>query len=1167
MDKVSCSFLGPPIVKRDGIAVKLETRKALALLAYLSVTGEQQSRDTLATLLWPDAGQAAGRTSLRHLLYSLTRSLGADGLVAERESVGMDSNGRVQIDTKDFRHLLDQCTGHCPDVHETCPQCLGLLESADALYRGDFLHGFTLRDSATFDDWQGFQTEKYRGEHAAVLERLVSALSSRAELPRAILYARRWLQADPLNETAHCWLMRLYDTNGNHAAALRQYQECVRVLREELGGLPSELTVRLYEQIKAAVTIPRAGVAVQPRGHPSNTVGPRRVKAERCRGAEGRKAELIGRHEELGRMERALDSLADGKGWMVCLTGDAGIGKSRLIAELKRYASAQPESGRGPVKTPLWLEGRCQANGAPYWPIRDMLRGYLLTLSGDPPRRHAQAFHSGLGALVRKGVLTEASLRGIGPYLANLLSAPLKGGWGELLETSSPETIRNRTFAAVEELLGGLVRQMPLVLVLEDLHWADILSLDLLSALVELVATKPLLLICVSRPRLDRVCHHLAATGSRRCGDRYTEIPLQPLGAEDAVRLRDALLKGRRLPAVAGEQILAKSQGNPFFIQELVHYLGKASRSYGAAKREAEGGGAVSGIPQTIASVILDGLDSLPQELKETLTVAAVIGRLFRRDLLERVMTAGAEEGRTTQEILWELEDRGLVVQERAFPAEEYSFNHVITQEAIYGNLVPAARRDLHGRVARAFENIEDSAQADVEEIAHHYSRSENSAKAVEYLLKAGKKAWRQAANATAVSYYQSGRRLLLRLAETEERKRLELELLLSLGVSLSFTKGHPSTRVAQAYALARELAAQVGEVGERFQAAVGLRRYHLLRGDLGGARALDEELVRLGEQARDAAVTFRAQLMKVETSLYAGDFPAALDQCRRAEGLSDPNRELEMAHRYGTAPTVMLGAVAQLALWHSGFPEQALTVSRNALAQAESIHHPISIMYAKLYHSFLRQFRREAVLAGASADEVLFLSRAQGNTLIECFAAVVSGWSQAMRGDPRSGIKEMERYVAAARSGGIAGWHGWMLGFLAEACLAGGSFGRALEALTQALEQGQRSGEGFWRAELLRLKGEVLLRIRESAQRTEAPSVDAEQIETVLLTALETARAQGALSLELRAAVSLGRFWTGQGHGAEARRLVRQVLARLTEDSDSPDFADAKKLIAAVRN
>jgi class 3 adenylate cyclase/tetratricopeptide (TPR) repeat protein len=471
---------------------------------------------------------------------------------------------------------------------------------------------------------------------------------------------------------------------------------------------------------------------------------------EKVRGIEGLRAALVGREKELAGLSDALAAVQAGRGQIVTLIGEAGVGKSRLIAELKELALT-PVAGQ---PLPLWLEGRCLDVGmaVSYWPFLDLLRAHFAFTPEDDDRARGARISSSVEVLVGRGDLPAARAEEMLPLLGHLLGARFGSELDEHLKTASPEQIKHQTFLTLVDLFVALARPQPLILVLEDLHWADSLSLDLVSLLMESLRLAPLLLVCVYRPEQDHKCWHLGAIATRKCHERFTEIQLKELTAAQSRRLVETLLHIEALPSSVKEQILGRAQGNPFFVEEVVRSLIDADLVYhdGAAWRAREEIAEVA-VPESIQSVILSRVDRLEAETRHVLQSAAVIGRLFRRRLLEHLAQQEVELDRA----LAELEDRQLIYAERAIPEEEYSFHHVLAQETVYHNILRRRRVVFHQQVAEAMERLYgDNLEEYYEQLAHHYAQAEAWPKALEYLMKAGDKAAAAYANADAIAFY-----------------------------------------------------------------------------------------------------------------------------------------------------------------------------------------------------------------------------------------------------------------------------------------------------------------------------------------------------------------------------------------------------------------------------
>ena len=499
------------------------------------------------------------------------------------------------------------------------------------------------------------------------------------------------------------------------------------------------------------------------------------ARPAKTRGIEGLRAELIGRDAELTKLQAALASVQAGQGQMVALISEAGLGKSRLVAELKQCVGADPERDMGVIAgsgfgdeaisshaqeiasphttglamtsqqlPPVWLEGRCleMAASTSYGPFVDLLRGYFGAAADDAPcdsSMFACVIRDGLQAFRDEGNLTTEQVDEIGPLLGNLLSVSFGDDWDERLRMADPGQVRHRTFAALRVFFGALARQQPTVLVLEDLHWADSLSIDLIGELLGLLANHPLLLLCVYRPGREYPSERLAAVAERRCRECYSELRLHALTAEESRQMLASLLTVEGLPAQARELIVAQGEGNPFFTEEIVRDLIDAGLLYrdGATWRARERI-EIAHAPEGVQSVILSRVDRLPAGDKQVLQAASVLGRLYRPRVLARLISPDL----SLEAALDRLAERDFVYLERTWPEEEYSFKHVLTQQAVYGTLLAGRKKQLHRQAAEAIEALyPDNLAEHYDALAHHYDRGDASEKAVEYLLKAGEKA------------------------------------------------------------------------------------------------------------------------------------------------------------------------------------------------------------------------------------------------------------------------------------------------------------------------------------------------------------------------------------------------------------------------------------------
>ena len=718
MGHLTLSLLGSARVELDGAPIEVDTRKAIALLAYLAVTAEAHSRDTLATLLWPENDQTSGRAALRRTLSSLKKALAGEWVLADRESIGLDRRDDAWVDVEQFRVQLAECASHGHPASDVCSACLPPLTKAAELYRGDFLTGFTLRDSPEFDDWQSLQAELLRRGLAGVLDRLVRGHSARAEFEQAILYARRWLALDPLHEPAQRTLMQLYAWAGNRAAAMRQYRDCVRILDEELGVAPLEETTQLNRAITENKAPPPAGIAVaaEPISQP-----PSREPMQRISGFP-----LVGRAREWEVLLGVYEAIAT-DGHFVVLEGEAGIGKTRLAEEFLAHART---SGATTIVARCY-EGETTLA---YGPFVEALRAAI-------------AIPESAGRL---GDTSARSLSEVARLLPEL--ADLRPNLPAAAALDSPGA-QSRFLDGVGEVLLACCGALPPgVLVVEDLHWADEASLDLFTYLVRRLPGRPLCIVATWRNEQLPAGHRLRRLlGAAQRAGNATLVTLPRLSRAAVEELvHSAAADGASLPEGLERRLYDETEGVPFFLVEYLTAIGQGAQ----LTKEGEWS-----LPGGARDLLRSRLAQVSEAGWQLLTAAAVIGRSFQFDVLR------GSSGRSDEEAVGALEEliaQGLVEAVQGRDAEQallYDFSHEKLRTLVYEETSLARRRLLHRRVADALArgahgHRERGSVAG--QIAHHYQLAGQDAKAAEYFKLAGEHARSLYANAEALSHFQS---------------------------------------------------------------------------------------------------------------------------------------------------------------------------------------------------------------------------------------------------------------------------------------------------------------------------------------------------------------------------------------------------------------------------
>lgn len=730
MPTLTLYLFGPPRIEVDGTAISVDTRKALALMAYLAMTRQPQSRDSLAALLWPENDQPHARAALRRTLSALNTASVGQWLHIERETVGLNFQDDLQIDVQVFGRLLAECRTHGHRANETCAACVQPLTAAVALYKNDFLAGFSLRDSPEFDDWQVYQSDALRRDFASALETLMQCYSAARRFDAALLYARRWLALDRLHEPAHQQLMRLYAWDGKRAAALRQYRECVQALEQELGVSPLESTTRLYQLIKENQIPPLPPPLSEPIFVPEEqqtdnaaapiTTTPVSIQSPR-QASIITGYPLIGRAEEWAMLLETYHAARD-EGRVIIIEGEAGIGKTRLADELLAYARTRGSR----VLFAHCYEGESHLA---YAPVVSALRAALAL------QREAQR----LDALPASWLSEAARLL---PELS--MSRP---GLPPPLPLDNPGA-QTRFFEGVRQLFLALsAGDAPGILCFDDLHWVDGASLEWLSYLLRRLHEQPLCLLFTWRgkqPGRGTPLHQLFVEAQR--SGNATLLTLTRL-SESSVREFV-----QSMPAVHPndqfvDRLYAETEGIPFFLVEYLTAIAK-----GALHTEEADWSLTGGIRGLLASR-LDAVDEIGWQLLNT---AAVIGRSFDFDTLREASGRGEDE---TIAALETLMAQGLVEEVESRTGERnptYDFSHEKLRNFVYEETSLARQRVLHRRVAEALiSHGHRGANTLAGQIAHHFRLAGNDAAAAEYYKQAGERARSLYANAEALAHFQ----------------------------------------------------------------------------------------------------------------------------------------------------------------------------------------------------------------------------------------------------------------------------------------------------------------------------------------------------------------------------------------------------------------------------
>ncbi|WP_434666210.1 adenylate/guanylate cyclase domain-containing protein [Paraburkholderia sp. A3BS-1L] len=847
-------------------------------------------------------------------------------------------------------------------------------------------------------------------------------------------------------------------------------------------------------------------------------------------------ARFVGRTDELKRLHSALHQTTAGHGQIVGVVGQAGVGKSRLFHEFKE------RSQRGC----LILETFSVSHGKafPYLPLIELLRNYFQITTQDDERRCREK--------VTGRVLTlERSLEDVVPYFLYLLGA---GEVDSTVATMDPRIRRDRTFDAIKRLIERESQNQPVQLLFEDLQWLDSETEAFLAFLIEHVASARIILLLNFRPDY---------CPAWRDKDNYSQMRLDALGPAEAQDLLSELLGDGPGLLLLKERILEKTEGNPFFMEEVVQtfveegaLLG-VSGHYQIARTPAE-----LHIPTTVHGVLASRMDRLPIAEKALLQQLAIIGKEFPWSLIRKVVEQTEDELRR---LLTRLAAAEFIYERPAFPEVEYTFKHALTQEVAASSLLSDQRSLLHERTARAIEALyADRLNEHCSELAHHYSLSSNSQKAVEYLHRAGQQAMERTASLDAMRQFQTALALLDRLPDTPERTRQELALRLSLGPALMAARGYASPEVEATYTRALALCEQIGDSAQLFPAQFGLRTYYSLRANYVTSRELGERLLRIARNAHDPDLLVEAHSALGSSVFFQGDFSTACQHQEQLRALYVSGQHHAHAFVYGMDPGVRTLSIASLTQWYLGYPDRANERSREALSLAHKGAHPFGLAFSLVAAAMLRLLMLEPQSAQEFAEAAITLSTEQGFPYYLAWATILRGSSLIEQGNVNEGIAEMTQGLSAYLATGAELSHSYFLALRAAACRRIGRAADGLAVLADALTLVEKTGERFHEAELHRLKGELIL--APSSGRTR-DSIDQQQAEACFQKAIAIAADQRATSLQLRAAISLARLWRTQGKSGKASSVLRGAYDVFTEGADTADMRQAKVLLGEMAN
>jgi class 3 adenylate cyclase/tetratricopeptide (TPR) repeat protein len=875
-----------------------------------------------------------------------------------------------------------------------------------------------------------------------------------------------------------------------------------------------------YFQLKALGASRVKGVSEPVNVYEVTGLGPLRTRLQRSAGRGLTK--FVGREREIEALKHAADQAKSGHGQIAAAMAEPGLGKSRLFFEFKAMSAADWIV----LETVSVSHGKASA----YLPVIELLRNYFDISGTDDERKRREKVNGKILTLDR--VLEDTV-----PYLFSLLGI-VEGD--DPLTQIDGQVKKRRTLDAIKRILLRESLNQPLMVIFEDLHWIDDETQELLNLLADSIGTAKLLLLVNYRPEYSHQWNSKTY---------YTQLRLDPLGKESAAEMLAALLGDGTDLLPLKRLIIERTEGTPFFMEEIVQALFedgvlvrngvvKLAKSMSAVK-----------VPATVQAVLAARIDRLPAEEKELLQTLAVLGREFPLGLVRHVTVKPDDE---LERMLARLQAGEFIYEQPALGELEYVFKHALTQEVAYNALLVDRRKLLHERAGLALESMfADQLEDHLDELARHYSRSENAAKAVDFLGRAGLAAAQQAAHSEAIGCFTRALELLQQLPDGGSRDRQELELQMALSESSFVAIGLRAFEREPALVRARELSERLGDNLRLMEALLALAHLRFNQRDFGTARELAERVLVMSKEANAPAILAGTHSVLGLVRFATGDFAATRQHCERAVELFAITSPREGGGLFAQiAPNLLLAVVIFL-----GYPAKALSRAGEQLAAARRSSDPSSLVFALLGDGLNHVWLRDTPMAGMVAqrgEEMLYIATEHAIPLFLILAAFLRGWVMVTAGRAEEGIAEMRRSISDPMIAG-ATLRAQLLTVLAETCGKNGRVEEGLELVAIGLATAEQTGMTVAEAELHRIKGDLLI-------ATCAGSLA--EGERCLRTAIEVSRRQCARLFELRATVSLARLLRQQENTVEARTMLADIYNWFTEGFDTADLQDARILL-----
>ena len=829
---------------------------------------------------------------------------------------------------------------------------------------------------------------------------------------------------------------------------------------------------------------------------------------------------LVGRSTELSLLLDRWQKVKEGDGQVIILSGTPGVGKSRLLHELKSHV--QQES-------PVLLHHQCSPyhSQSAFFPVIEQIEhaAQLTTREGDADK---------IAKL--KAYLPHLTESPIDPALliAKLLSIPLENH----LELSglTPQQIKNRTISTLVEMLLAFSIQGPTLCVFEDAHWLDPSTLELLEHFISRIDHARVLLIVSCRPEF-RPAWITRANTTMHSLTRLSQTEVKTM-------IRD-LLRGGSMPQPLLDQIVEKADGVPLFIEELTSStLSTPLRTRGNFEHTTQP--ALLRVPETLSDALMERLDRVAPSRKLA-QIAAVIGREFSHDLLSAASQIDEDD---MQSALSLLEQADIIYRVGVSPLVRFAFKHVLLRDAIYDSLLRSKKQQIHADIAGILErDFPELAENQPEVLAFHYQEAGNHQQAIRCWFKSGQRALTHSANVEAIANLRKALRLASALPETPERIKQEIDIQLALGIPLIAVQGYASAETSEAFSRARTLCLRLGNIPEYFQALFGSWGHCWMCGKNDEALPMAEEFLSRSRALSDPVLLMVSHRVMGSTLLTIGDFQSSANHFEETIRLSPSKGKQSLYNLYVVEPQAASLLLLSWDLWFLGYPDQSLSRVSEALDLAQELGHPYTVAFAHYMTSVVHLLRGDAARAFESAEKSLAVSEEQRFSLYAILSRISRGRAVGDLGRLGEAKTEIALGVEEARRKGIGFMLPMMDSWLADMHARAGENAHALAIVEQALNSISDVTGRSWESELHRQRAQILLTLNPSRVG---------KAESHLKKSIEVARSQSAKSLELRAATNLAELWRTQGRPDEARALLEPICRWFNEGAETTDLRRA---------